>query len=78
MKRNITITIEEHLAKEAKVLAAKKDTSISQLLADKLREIVSSEKEILKAKKDFLRITQKKYILNYSSRTFKRNDLYGR
>ena len=78
MKRNITITIEEHLAKEAKVLAAKKDTSISQLLADKLKEIVNSEKEILKAKKDFLRITQKKYILNYSSRTFKRNDLYER
>ena len=78
MKRNITITIEEHLAKEAKVLAAEKDTSISQLLADKLKEIVNSEKEILKAKKDFLRITQKKYKLNYSSRTFKRNDLYGR
>ena len=78
MKRNITITIEEHLAKEAKVLAAQKDTSISQLLADKLKEIVNSDKEILKAKKDFIRITQKKYILNYSSRTFKRNDLYGR
>ena len=78
MKRNITITIEEHLAKEAKVLAAKKDTSISRLLADKLKEIVNSDKEILKAKKDFIRITQKKYILNYSSRTFKRNDLYGR
>lgn len=78
MKRNITISIEDHLAKEAKVLAAKKDTSISQLLADKLKEIVNSEKEIMKAKKSFLRITQKKYKLNYSARTFKRNDLYER
>ena len=78
MKRNITISIEDSLAKEAKVLAAKRDTSISQLLADKLKEIVKTDKEFLIAKKNFMSISKKKYNLNYSSRTFKRNDLYER
>lgn len=78
MKRNITISIEESLAKEAKVLAARKDTSISQLLADKLKEIVNREKEIINAKKSFFHITRKSYKLNYSARKFKRDDLYER
>ena len=78
MKRNITIAIEEELAKEARVLAAEKDASVSQLLAEYLRVIVKTRKGRLKAKKDFFRLTQKNYKLNYSKRRSGRADLYER
>ena len=40
MKKNITIAIVDRLAREARILAAKKDTSVSGLLADFLESIV--------------------------------------
>lgn len=36
--RNITITLEEDLARWARIEAARKDTSVSQFLAELLRE----------------------------------------
>ena len=78
MKRNITIALEEDLAKEARILAAEKDSSVSQLLADYLRVIVKAGENKLKAKKDFFLLTQKHYPLNYSKRNFRRGDLYER
>jgi hypothetical protein len=78
MKRNITITVEEELAKEARILAAKKDTSVSQLLAEYLKTILKTEGNKLRAKKDFFRLTRKKYVFNYSKREFRRDDLHER
>jgi hypothetical protein len=78
MKRNITITLEEELAKEAKILAAQKDTSVSQLLADYLESILKSEKKREAAKEDFFKLTRKKYFLNYSKRQFQRDALHER
>jgi hypothetical protein len=78
MKRNITITLEEELAKEARVLAAQKDTSVSQLLAGYLKTVIRSEGDRLKAKRDFFKLTRKKHLLNYSKRTFRREDLHER
>ena len=78
MKKNITIVLEEELAKEARILAAKKDTSISQLLGEYLKTILTNEGNKSRAKKDFFRLTRKKYVLNYSKREFKRDDLYER
>lgn len=78
MKKNITIALEEELAKEARILAAKKDTSVSQLLAGYLKTILTSEGSKSRAKKDFFRLTHKKYVLNYSKREFKRDELYER
>ena len=78
MKRNITITLEEELAKEVRVLAAQKDTSVSQLLADYLKTLLKTERNRLKAKKDFFRLTRRKYVLNYSKREFRRDALHER
>ncbi len=78
MKRNITISLEEELAKEAKILAAQKDTSVSQLLADYLESILKSEKKNEEAKEDFFKLTRKKYFLNYSKRQFQRDVLHER
>jgi hypothetical protein len=37
-KRNITVQLEEELIREAKILAAKRSTSLSQLLADEITQ----------------------------------------
>ena len=56
MKTNITIRIDSDLAQNAKVLAAKKGTSLSKLVAEELANLVSRDatykKASLKAKKD--------------------------
>lgn len=69
---------EEELAREAKILAAKNDTSVSQLLADYLEKIVQSEKQNLETKKHFFKLARKSYHLNYSKRTFHRDTLHAR
>lgn len=78
MKRNITISLEEELAKEARVLAAKKDTSVSRLLAEYLRTVLKMERDRFKAKKHFFKLTCKKNVLNYSRRDFGRDALHER
>jgi len=40
MKTNITVTIDVELAHEAKVLAARRGTSLSRLVSEKLEELV--------------------------------------
>lgn len=42
MKQNITLNLDKDLIKKAKVISAKKDTSISKLLEQELRELVES------------------------------------
>jgi len=78
MKKNITISIEEPLAREAKILAAQNDTSVSQLLAGYLRSILKSEGKRLSAKRHFFKLTQKKRVINYGQRDFQRASLHER
>ncbi len=40
--RNITLALPEELVREAKVLAAQRDTSVSALVADALTQLVGS------------------------------------
>jgi predicted transcriptional regulator len=40
MKQNITLRLDRDLIRKAKVVAASRETSVSQLLSDKLEEIV--------------------------------------
>lgn len=51
---NITIKIEANLALDAKVLAARKGTSLSRLVADQLRSMVNQDQAYLAAKKSAL------------------------
>jgi hypothetical protein len=44
MKTNITVTIDSKLAYEAKVLAARRGTSLSRLVGEKLEELVRHDK----------------------------------
>jgi hypothetical protein len=43
LKRNITIALEENLLKKAKLVAAKKDVSVSRLVTDQLSKIIMEE-----------------------------------
>ncbi len=51
---NITIKIEANLALDAKVLAARKGTSLSRLVADQLRSMVNQDQAYLAAKQSAL------------------------
>ena len=40
MKSNVTLRIDESLVKEAKIMAARRGTSLSRLLAEELQQLV--------------------------------------
>jgi hypothetical protein len=50
MKQNITLSIEKNLIKKAKVLSAKKQTSISQILSQEMERIVRDSEHYERAK----------------------------
>ena len=43
MKQNITLSLEKDLIRKAKILAAKKDISISKLLSEELARLITGE-----------------------------------
>ena len=51
MKTNITLKLDADLIREAKILAAEEDTSISALLAARLEQIVRERKTYNRARK---------------------------
>lgn len=54
MKQNITLSLEKDIIQDAKVLAARKSTSISALLAHELVRIVKQDKQYRQARLDAL------------------------
>lgn len=51
MKQNITLSIEKKLLKKAKLMATKKETSVTKLLTDQLNKMISEEDEYESSKK---------------------------
>lgn len=51
MKRNVTLKLDAEVLKEARVLAAEEGSSMSQMLADKLEELVRERKGFDRARK---------------------------
>jgi len=51
MKANITLKVDSEIIREAKVLAARRGTSVSRLLAQQLEELVRREKAYESAKR---------------------------
>jgi len=51
MKRNVTLKLDADLLKEVRIMAAEEGSSISQLLADKIEEVVRERKGYDRAKK---------------------------
>lgn len=78
-KQNITLSIPRLLLKQAKILAASQDKSLSQFLRESLEEKVREEADYDKARKRQLRLLKKG--LNLGTRgqiTLTRDELHAR
>ena len=73
--KNVTITLEEEVAQWARVLAAKKNTSVSQLLGQMLKERMAQESEYEAAMNRYL---SRKQTVRSTVRHPKREELYER
>jgi hypothetical protein len=77
MKQNITLSLEKKIIKKGKVIAARKDTSISRMLSDLLESIVENDERYEAAKRSALQLIKKGMHLG-GRITWKREDLYER
>lgn len=51
MKTNVTLKLDAELLREARILAAEEDTSMSAMLAERLEQIVRERKSYQRARK---------------------------
>ncbi|MFW6012511.1 MAG: DUF6364 family protein [bacterium] len=51
MKTNVTLRVDSDLLREAKVLAARKGTSVSRLMGDQLEELVRKDRAYERARR---------------------------
>jgi hypothetical protein len=77
MKQNITIQLDKTVIKEAKVIAAKRSTSLSKFLAEEIRKLASQESTYDKDKKLAITRLQNGYSLG-GDKLPKREELYTR
>ncbi len=62
---NITIKVDSHLVKEGKVLAARRGTSLSRLLAEQLERLVRADQTYAAAKRRALARLSRGYDLGW-------------
>jgi plasmid stability protein len=75
--KNVTITLDEKVARWARIRAAELDTSVSRLVGEMLREKMLAEENYAKAGQEYL--AQKPLKLRRAGARYpKREDLYGR
>jgi hypothetical protein len=75
--KNVTITIDEKVARWARIRAAEQDTSLSRLVGELLREKMNHEEDYQKAMEQYLSVSPlslKKGKVKYP----KRKELYAR
>lgn len=75
--KNVTITLEEEVARWARIRAAERNTSVSRLLGDLLKEEMRSEKGYRQAMERYL-ARKPKMLKKATERYPKREDLYDR
>ena len=77
MKTNVTLRIDADLLREAKVLAAKRNSSVSRLLAQLLEDLVRDDKSYEEARRRALARLAKGYDWGWK-RPADRGELYER
>lgn len=77
MKQNITLSIEKELIKKGKILAARKEISVSKMMANMLRDVVYQHERYEASKRSALEIMKKGMHLG-GRINWKRKDLYER
>ena len=73
--RNVTVTLEEDVAQWARIEAARRDTSVSRLLGELLKEHMSAQDEYGRAMR---RALQRKPFLRSSGRYLTRDEVHDR
>lgn len=66
MKSNITLRLDRDLLRDAKVLAARRGTSVSRLVAGQLEELVRRDRDYEAAKKRALARLEKGFDLGWA------------
>ena len=77
MAKNITLAIDESVLEEARVYAAKRNTSVNGLVRDFLEGIAKQEDRTERARRR-LRELAERSILEVGEVTWKRDELYDR
>ena len=77
MKQNITLSIEKELIKKGKIIAAKKEMSVSRMLGELLKDIVDKDERYEAAKRNALNFLETGFHLG-GRITWKREDLHER
>lgn len=77
MKQNITLSLEKEIIKKGKVLAAQRETSVSRMLGDVLRQIIASQDQYEAAKRSALQELRKGFHLG-GKIGWTREELYER
>ena len=75
-KRNITIQLDEATIQAAKELAVRRNTSVTGLVAQTLRDLVEADARYEEAKRHALE--EMDNAIDRGGRTWKREDLYDR
>jgi hypothetical protein len=76
MKRNITVQLDEEVIRDAKVLAAKRGTSVSALVTQQITKMTAAERRYDEAKARALAAMDD--AIERGNRTWTREDLYDR
>ena len=77
LKQNVTVSLSRHVLKKAKILAARRETSISGLLTQEIESLVGEEEAYERAEKQALEFLNKGFHLGGVIRT-KRDELHER
>ncbi len=77
MKTNVTLRVDSELARDAKILAARRGTSLSRLLAVTLEELVRSDRDYEVAKQRALSRLETGFDLEWTPPS-SREELYER
>ena len=77
MKQNITLSVDKELIKKGKIIAAERDTSVSKMLSEQLKQLGEDNEQYETAKRSALQTLKKGYHLG-GNITWKREDLYER
>ena len=75
--KNVTITLDEKVARWARIRAAEEDTSVSRLVGEMLREKMAAEQAYQTAMEEYLSRSPQK-LKKRGAKYPKRGDLYAR
>jgi len=78
IKRNLTIQLDADTIKKARVLAAKRSTSVSRLIASEIDRLVREDDDYERARTESLVELERGYDLGGKGRSVKRDDLHDR